>query len=109
MIEINICYLNLCRYEGKCLVLDENSFMCNCENIGYKGSKCEIGFVNMLIFLKLCLNISFKVFVVVVCLLKCLRVFMILENGVIIYLLLIEILFLKRKEVFIVEGVKLGI
>ena len=109
MTEINTCHPNPCRHEGKCSASDENSFICNCENTGYKGSKCETGFVNTPIFPKLRPNTSSKALVVVARPSKRLRVFMTSENGVTIHPSSIEIPFPKRKDVFTVEGAKPGI
>lgn len=109
MTEIKTCQPNPCRHEGKCLTLDDNSFICNCEKTGYKGSRCETGFVNTPIFPKLRLNISSKALAVLARPSKHLRVFLTSEDGVTIHPSSIEIPFPKRKEEFTVEGAKPGI
>ncbi|PFX29109.1 Fibulin-5 [Stylophora pistillata] len=53
---IETCQPNPCRHGGKCSALREKHYTCNCENTGYKGSRCETGYVLKPIFPKLLCN-----------------------------------------------------
>ena len=109
MTEIKTCRRNPCRHEGKCLVMDENSFICNCEKTGYKGNHCEIGFLTTPIFPKLRPNMSSNSLPVLARPSKHLRVFLNSKDGVTFDPQSIEIQFPKRKGEFTVEVAKPGI
>ena len=107
--EIKTCKPNPCRHDGKCLVMDENRFICNCEDTGYKGDHCEIGFITTPIFPKLRPRISSRTLSVLAHPSKRLRVSFNSVDGVTFDPQSIEIQFPKRKGAFTVEVAKPGI
>ncbi|XP_028401099.1 uncharacterized protein LOC114524169 [Dendronephthya gigantea] len=42
--EIEVCRPNPCFHEGKCSIVNEDSYKCDCSSTGYKGTNCEIAF-----------------------------------------------------------------
>ncbi|XP_028408894.1 uncharacterized protein LOC114531490, partial [Dendronephthya gigantea] len=42
-----VCEPNPCRHGGECTDINSGHFSCNCSKTGYKGEKCEIGFVTI--------------------------------------------------------------
>ena len=109
MTEIKTCQPNPCRHGGKCLALDEDSFICDCHGTGYKGDQCEVGFITTPIFPKLRSNVSSNVLAVLARPSKSLRVSLDSEVGITFDPSSLEIQFPKRDGEFTVEAAKPGI
>ena len=109
MTAITTCQPNPCRHEGKCLALDENSFICNCDGTGYKGDHCEVGVITTPIFPKLRPNVSSHFLNVLASPSKSLRVSLDSEEGTTFDPSSLEIKFPKRDGQFTVEAAKPGI
>ena len=43
--EINLCKPNPCAHGGKCIVVSDKRFNCDCSNTGYNGHLCQRGIV----------------------------------------------------------------
>lgn len=109
MSEITTCKPNPCRHEGKCFSLYESSFICNCEDTGYKGDQCEIGYLTTPIVPKLRPNISSTNLLVLARPSRRLKVSFDAENGVTFNPESTEIQFPERKGEFTIEAEKPGI
>ncbi|KAL9962843.1 hypothetical protein ACROYT_G031988 [Oculina patagonica] len=107
--EINTCKPNPCRHEGKCLAKDENGLMCNCEQTGYKGKQCEIGFITTPVFPKLRPNTRSETLSVLARPSKHLKLSFNSQDGAMFHPESIEIQFPNRKGAFKVEAAEPGI
>ena len=50
------CYPNPCKHNGTCIETDENSFMCDCDDVGYTGETCDVLLIDVPEFSALAVN-----------------------------------------------------
>ena len=41
-----MCYPNPCKHNGTCIQTEENTFMCDCDGVGYTGKTCNVLLIN---------------------------------------------------------------
>ena len=56
IIEKQLCYPNPCKNNGTCIETEENTFVCDCDGIGYTGKTCEVLLINAPEFSALSVN-----------------------------------------------------
>ena len=107
--ELKSCTPNPCKHGGKCNVLDQ-SFHCDCEGTGYKGSKCQKGFIATSVFPKLSARSKSKALYLSAQPSNKLTILLYAENGLVFYPSpSLDIIFPETRQTFFVEAEKAGI